>query len=204
MATPRLTPTPQDAHATNQHAAPPPPDPHRPVAELTARPAIVQQMIGAEGGFVDHYYNDQGGNCTFGAGSLVHMGPCSQAEMQQRPTPEQMQQRLAEDLRTAEDFVRRRVQRPLTQEQFDALVSLTYNAGPGAHLRGGHVTGAQPVYDAINQNGPEAAGQLILTTAIHVAVRDPHNPNRVVGHTISRGLQNRRQREFAVYQGRAQ
>jgi hypothetical protein len=58
------------------------------------------------------------------------------------------------------------------------------------------------VYDAINQNGPEAAGQLILTTAIHVAVRDPHNPNHIVGHTISRGLQSRRQREFTVYQGR--
>ncbi len=104
-----------------------------------------------------------------------------------------MRQNLATDLRDAEAAVRRNVQRPLTQGQYDALVSLTYNAGPG---------GAQDVFRRINQAGPEDAASLIPTTAIHVAVRDPHNPHRITGHTISRGLQSRRQRELAVYQGR--
>lgn len=99
------------------------------------------------------------------------------------------------DLARAEDGVRANVHRALTQGQFDALVSMTFNAGAGVHQhRHGRIiaTGAQPVFDAINRDGPEAAGQVILTTAVHANGR------------LSRGLQNRRHHELAIYEGRAQ
>lgn len=84
---------------------------------------------------------------------------------------------------------------PLTQAQFDALVSLAYNAGAGSPAR--H-NGAQPVFDAVNHQGPDAAAQVILTTAITVPVI---RGGRVVGHQISRGLVNRRHLEVNLFQG---
>jgi len=198
MATPRIAPVPQNGQAAQAQPTPHPAAPaaapnRRPPAEINVRPEVVAQMIGGEGGWVAVPYNDQAGNCTSGAGHLRHNGPCSPDERRMHLSADEMHRDLRADLRDAEDGVRRNVRRPLTQGEYDALVSLTFNAGAG---------GARPVFHEINRNGPDAAAQVILTTAIHVAVRDPHNPHRVIGHTISHGLQNRRHRELAVYQGR--
>jgi GH24 family phage-related lysozyme (muramidase) len=50
--------------------------------------------------------------------------------MNTRVTPAQTERSFEERLRIAEEDVRSAVRRPLTQAQFDALVSLAYNAGP--------------------------------------------------------------------------
>jgi lysozyme len=50
-------------------------------------------------------------------------------------TPEQAVQFLLEDLVTYEGYVNYYVHMPLTQNQFDALVSFTYNLGPGTLQR---------------------------------------------------------------------
>ena len=46
-------------------------------------------------------------------------------------TLDEAKQRLKEDLKASEDFIRLYVQAPLDQSQFDALVSLVFNIGIG-------------------------------------------------------------------------
>ena len=48
-----------------------------------------------------------------------------------RITPQQAEQFLREDLRSAETTILRPVRRPLRQNQFDALVSFVFNVGAG-------------------------------------------------------------------------
>ena len=72
-------------------------------------------------------YQDQGGvwTCGFGhTGPDVHEGTTC--------TPEQASGWLAADVSRAELAVMRAVDVALTQHQFDALVTFTYNAGAGA------------------------------------------------------------------------
>ena len=75
-------------------------------------------------------YKDQGGHWTIGYGHKIVSGdglsPSSIIG------PEKATQLLARDLSTAEEAVRSSISVPLTQSQFDALVSLAYNIGAGA------------------------------------------------------------------------
>ena len=80
-------------------------------------------------------YNDPSGNCTIGVGHLVHMGARdgreSETPFKDGITKEQAYDMLAEDVTIAEQAVRDLVTVPLTQAQFDALVSFVYNLGRG-------------------------------------------------------------------------
>ena len=80
-------------------------------------------------GFRDKAYRDSGGVWTIGYGSTkgVHAG--------QRITRDQAAIRLADDVAKAEADVSLLVNVPLTQGQFDALVSFVYNLGAGALAR---------------------------------------------------------------------
>lgn len=106
-----------------------------------------------------------------------------------------MNSSLSQEISRAEEAVRRNVRVPLTQNQFDALVSLTYNAGGGNQR---DHNGAQPVFQALNQDGAEAAAQAILVTAITIPVR---RNGRVVGHRRSQGVINRRHLEVQLFNG---
>ena len=82
-------------------------------------------------------YNDPVGNCTFGIGHLVHAGPIDgrpqEAEFQGEFSRSDVYQLFLErDAPRFEEMVRRRVQVPLYQSEFDALISFVYNVGPGA------------------------------------------------------------------------
>lgn len=83
------------------------------------------------------YYDDLGkgkGNCTMGYGHKVHSKPCTPEESARKVTEEEIMRNFDADVHTAENAVNRNVKVPLTQEQFDALVSYTFNRGPrGAH-----------------------------------------------------------------------
>ena len=79
------------------------------------------------------YYDDGGpgrGHCTWGAGILAHRGPCTNAELAPPVTKAEVDAEYARRVAKAEREVRSNVRKQtLNQEQFDALVSLTYNAG---------------------------------------------------------------------------
>jgi len=93
------------------------------------------RFIGRFEGFRSRLYDDPAGNCTIGFGHLVHLGPTNgsePAELCAGITRSQALELLRADARAAADAVRTRVGVPLTQPQFDALVSFAYNVGPGA------------------------------------------------------------------------
>jgi GH24 family phage-related lysozyme (muramidase) len=85
--------------------------------------------------FVGHLYNDDAGHCTIGYGHLVHLGECngslSEAEFKSGITQADAAAMAALNLVKYVDAVRLSVDVELTQFEFDALVSFTYNLGAG-------------------------------------------------------------------------
>jgi GH24 family phage-related lysozyme (muramidase) len=79
-----------------------------------------------EGGPYLKAYNDGAGVWTIGYGHTANVRPG------QTITASQAEAFLRSDLQTAEAAVRKYVKVPLTQGQYDALVSFTYNLGAGA------------------------------------------------------------------------
>lgn len=86
---------------------------------------------------VMRYYDDLGpgkGNCTMGFGSMVHRNPCNADELETPVSEAMVEVQFSNNLRDAERAVERNVKVALNQEQFDALVSYTFNRGSrGAH-----------------------------------------------------------------------
>lgn len=131
------------------------------------------------------YYDDGGpgrGHCTWGAGILAHRGPCSNEELAKQVSPAEVDAEFSRRVAKAEREVRNNVQKQgLTQEQFDALVSLTYNAG---------ARGSRGTYKLIEQGEFNRAAsnisQMTLTTT---------NGKK----TVARGLISRRAEESAPF-----
>ncbi len=76
-------------------------------------------------------YNDPAGHCTIGVGHLVHLGPCdgqdSESPFANGITEQEAYDLFAKDVADAEQAVTDLVKVPLTQAQYDALVSFTFN-----------------------------------------------------------------------------
>lgn len=80
-------------------------------------------------GFVDHPYNDVAGYPTIGYGHRITLEePHLLHQTLNKVSGEQL---LKKDLCRYEEGVEQAVHVPLTQNQFDALVSFTYNLGLG-------------------------------------------------------------------------
>lgn len=142
----------------------------------------------AREGAIMHYYDDPAGNCTYGVGTLVHRGPCTAQERATPVTATEVDQQLAIRTQAATAAVRRRVtQSTLTQAQFDALVSYTYNVGAG---------GARSVLDAANAgDNVQVARRMEQTVYVH-----PVDPNgRPLPARRVPGLVSRRQDEAAPF-----
>jgi lysozyme len=96
-------------------------------------------LIASFEGFVPYAYNDAAGHATAGYGRLLHFGPVTAADVAKygnrsapRLSRSKARQMLREDIHEkAADHVRRLVKVKLTQNEFDALVSLVFNIGPG-------------------------------------------------------------------------
>ncbi len=78
-----------------------------------------------EGGFKPKVYDDGAGNPTIGYGHLVKPGE----NFDDGISKEKAEELLIKDLRDAEKAVQGRVKVSLTQYQYDALTSLTFNIG---------------------------------------------------------------------------
>jgi lysozyme len=88
-------------------------------------------------GFRAHPYNDAAAppNATIGYGHMLHRGPVTKTDLNRYPHGITVKAGLAllrADAATAVSAVRRSVKVKLTQAQFDALVSFTFNCGGGA------------------------------------------------------------------------
>jgi lysozyme len=137
------------------------------------------------------YYNDApvNGNCTWGIGTLAHLGPCTPEELARTVLPDQANAILQSRVREAERNVRSIVKRhELTQAQFDAAVSFAYNSST--------LNTQQALSPANNGNMLAVAQKMMLNIMI-----TPRNAaGRPAGSArISRGLLNRRQRESAPF-----
>jgi GH24 family phage-related lysozyme (muramidase) len=84
------------------------------------------EFIKNEEGCVLHVYRDPAGYPTIGVGHLIKPG-----EEFDQITEEEAMKLLARDLAVAENAVNRMVRVPLTQNQFDTLVSFVFNVGSG-------------------------------------------------------------------------
>ncbi|HMD60234.1 MAG TPA: lysozyme [Opitutaceae bacterium] len=94
-------------------------------------PAGANFIAGFEGCIL-HPYNDPD-NATIGIGHLIHLGPVTEADIERYRgfTRAEALRLLQADVHQTEDEIRARVIRQLGQHQWDALVSLVFNCGPG-------------------------------------------------------------------------
>jgi GH24 family phage-related lysozyme (muramidase) len=138
---------------------------------------------------VYQYYDDGGpgrGNCTWGIGILAHHGPCSRDELRTPVSDAQIETEFTARLAAAERIVRRNItNQALTQSQFDALVSFTYNVGE---------TGGKSTFDLVNDGEFEKAASKI-TDFVYIHVRRKGRRVKVIAH----GLIQRRAEESAPF-----
>jgi GH24 family phage-related lysozyme (muramidase) len=93
------------------------------------------QFIIRHEGVITKMYNDPAGHCTIGIGHLIHLGNCdgslSEKQYKNGLTKTQTYDLFRQDITKYEEAVKSNVKVPLTQYQYDALVSFTYNIGTG-------------------------------------------------------------------------
>jgi lysozyme len=94
-----------------------------------------RQFIAAMEGTVLHVYLDSAGLPTAGVGHLLTVAERNVYRVNQSVTKAECDAWLAKDLKEAEDAVNNSVTVKITQNQFDALVSLAFNIGTGAFSR---------------------------------------------------------------------
>jgi GH24 family phage-related lysozyme (muramidase) len=131
------------------------------------------------------YYDDGGpgkGHCTWGAGILAHRGPCTKEELAKLVSEAEVNAEFSRRVAKAEREVRSNVKKQsLTQDQFDALVSLTYNAG---------ARGSRGTYQMVERGDLKGAADNISQMT-----RTTINGKKVV----ARGLVSRRAEESAPF-----
>lgn len=138
------------------------------------------------------YYNDGANNCTYGVGLLAHTGPCTEAELHRTVNAGEAEAEFQRRVNDAAQRVREQVQgRRLTQNEFDALVSATYNTRREDNQR----------FLRLANQGDDAAVARQLGDLTHTHDHDPQG-NRVGPARPSRGLTRRRDDEIRQYRTR--
>jgi RHS repeat-associated protein len=105
-----------------------PPQPPPPINSPSS--ALLKFLATCEG-FSATAYPDSRGNCTIGMGQFLHYGACNAADNGRTVTQQQAMQKFLADVSSAATALNNALGVPLTQSQFDALVSLTFNMGMG-------------------------------------------------------------------------
>jgi GH24 family phage-related lysozyme (muramidase) len=163
-------------------------DAQRAQAKKKANPQQAQQMSLSSQGldFIKSYeklsltpYADQAGNQTIGYGHKILPG-----ESFTKITEQEATKLLASDVGSAVAAVNKALRATVSQNQFDALVSITFNAGPKA------VAPQNTIMSKIN--GGRVVEQRDFTA--YNKVRTPDGSLKV-----SRGLTNRRLDEYKIF-----
>lgn len=126
--------------------------------------------------FIDHIYDDGFGTPTIGYGHKVQTGESFPATI----TMDQALSILAADTQTAQNAINNTVKVPLSQPQYDALVSLVFNWGSGNWGKSSHLK-------YLNAGDYERTAQRISQHPITSKGR------------IAPGLVTRRQEEAALF-----
>lgn len=132
-------------------------------------------MIARLEGEVLHVYKDAVGILTVGIGHVVKPGE----SFSQGITREQSRQLLRDDVKVVEAAVNDCVKVPLTQDQFDSLVSFTFNVGTG-NLRRSRLL-------------------RLLNAGDYLGAANEFPKWRKAGGRVLQGLVNRRQTERCVF-----
>lgn len=132
-------------------------------------------MIARLEGEVLHAYRDQAGVLTIGVGHVVKKGESFPGTI----TKEESRELLRKDVKIAEDAVNNSVKVSLTQDQFDALVSFTFNVGGGALKKSTLLR--------------------LLNAGDYQGAADQFPKWRVAGGKVLQGLVNRRQAERQTF-----
>lgn len=121
-------------------------------------------------------YYDQAGVCTIGYGTTIYPNG-TPVQITDRCSVDDAKRYMHHDLNRFEKAVSTAVKVPLTQNQFDALVSLTYNIGAGAFknstllklLNQGNYAGASQQFDVWIKAGGQTVQGLVNRRAIEKA-----------------------------------
>lgn len=154
------------------------------IALRTLSPAGLR-LVKVSEGFVPQAYHDAAGYCTIAYGHLIRRSGCNEgglpAAFRGRISEARGSELLLEDLQLAQRAVTSAVTVPLTDGQFAALTDFTFNVGAG-NLRRSKLL-------------------RVLNAGQYDAV--PAQLRRWVqaGGKVWRGLQTRREREVALFQG---
>jgi RHS repeat-associated protein len=130
-------------------------------------------------------YNDSSDYCTIGVGHLLHMSPCDGSEFPSGITPTQELQFFRDDLIKFQFEVNLDVRVPLSQGEFDSLVSLTFNIGGGAFR-------SSSLLKYLNQGSYFVAERHFLD---YVYARNPKTQKK----EVSNGLVRRRSAERLIF-----
>lgn len=154
-----------------------------PNAKLDVSKAGLELIAGFEGWRAD-LYEDVAGHCTIGYGHLVHQGNITAADRKgpfgKGISKDQGMALLHKDAQRMVQAVRDCVTVPLSQNQFDALVSFTFNVGAGALRR-------STLVRRINAGERDVAGEFLKWNK--------------AGGKVYAGLTRRRTAEAAMFTG---
>lgn len=149
--------------------------PPGPIADLRTSDSGIKALKDFEG-FRPRPYRDVGGKLTIGYGHLMRRG-----SFYTELGKTEAENLLREDIRVAEAVLKRHVQVKLSQHQFDALVSLIYNIGPGQFAE-------STLLRKLNKEDMDGAAAEFLRW------------NRVGSETVE-GLISRRKKEKDMFEG---
>lgn len=133
-----------------------------PVTSTTNRKAIATLSTSEKGkdfiksweSYRKNAYNDSEGFCTIGYGHLIARKKCENltlpTEFQNGISEAKASELLNMKIQEFETAIKRDIQVPLHQHEFDALLSLVYNTGPNFLSKGGRNNGPTKIMTKIN------------------------------------------------------